>query len=83
MVVILKHFCLLAKFQSVGSKFVVSCTFLYACNMFSSCQYSSPLSLVSMKLQDNLAKEFSSIYADFRRGGNSHIKSDGDNQCLA
>ena len=52
--------------------------------MFSSCQYSSPLSLVFMKLQDNLAKEFSSIYADFRRGGrNSHIKSDGDNQCLA
>ena len=56
--------------------------------MFSSCQYSSPLSLVFMKLQGNLAKEFSSIYADFRRGGggggrNSHIKSDGDNQCLA
>ena len=54
--------------------------------MFSSCQYSSPLSLVFMKLQDNLAKEFSSIYADFRLGGggrNSHIKSDGDNQCLA
>ena len=41
--------------------------------MFSSCQYSSPLSLVSMKLQDNLAKEFSSIYADFRRVGGEEL----------
>ena len=28
-----------------------------------------------MKLQDNLAKEFSAIYTDFRSVGNSHIKS--------
>ena len=70
MVLILKHFCLLAKFQSVGSKFAV-CTFLHACIVFSSCQYSSPLSLVFIKLQDNLAKEFSAIYPDFRSGGTS------------